>query len=233
MYKGYKIRTPYFGVNVKSYIYGDDVVELAIGCDKLAEKYDVDILFTAQLVDIAKVVSCTKNLIVTAQAMDPIVAGRGMGKILPDGLKAAGVKAVTLNHCENPLTVSQLSRAIEIADDMGFITQVCANSVTDCKAIAQMAPNIIICEQDSNIASSNISSIDYMVETTKAIKAINPDILVTQAGSVKTAADVYKILMMGSSGTGGTSSIMLAEDRVAKVEEMLQGLVRAREELNK
>ena len=37
MYKGRKIKTPYFGVNPKSYIYGDDVIDLAIGCDKLAQ----------------------------------------------------------------------------------------------------------------------------------------------------------------------------------------------------
>ncbi|MGN1399372.1 MAG: triose-phosphate isomerase [Erysipelotrichaceae bacterium] len=230
MYKGRKIRTPYFGVNPKSYIYGDDVVQLAIGCDKLAEKYDLDIFFTAQLVDLPLIVKKTKRLIVTAQAMDPIVPGRGMGKILPDALKRAGVMAVTLNHCENPLTVSQLSKAIEIADQMGFVTQVCANSLKDAKAIAQMEPNIIICEQDSRIASGSIAGDDYMIETTLAIKQINPAILVSQAGSVNTAEDVYNILCRGSDGTGGTSNIMLAENRIEKVEEMLQGLVKYRNE---
>lgn len=230
MYKGRKIKTPYFGVNPKSYIYGDDVIDLAIGCDKLAQKYDVDIFFTAQLIDLPDVIRHTKRLIITAQAMDPIVAGRGMGKILPDALKNAKVMAVTLNHCENPLTVSQLTRAIEIADKMGFITQVCANSLMDAKAIAQMAPNIIICEQDNSIASSMIADENYMRESTQAIKDINPEILVTQAGSVNSAMDVYNILSRGSDGTGGTSNIMLAADRVKKVEEMLQGLVKYREE---
>ena len=69
-----------------------------------------------------------------------------------------------------------------------------------------------------------------MRETTQAIKAINPEILVTQAGSVNSAMDVYNILSRGSDGTGGTSNIMLAADRVKKVEEMLQGLVKYREE---
>lgn len=231
MYKGCKIRTPYFGVNPKSYIFGQEVYDLAIGCDKLAEKYDVDIFFTAQLVDIPYIVANTRNLIVTSQSMDPIRPGRGMGRVLPNALKEIGIKAVTLNHCENPLTVSQLSLAIEIADEMGFITQVCANSLTDAKAIAEMGPNIIIGEQDSNIASNNISDKKYIEETTNAIKRINPEILVTQAGSVSSTEDVYNILMLGSSGTGGTSSIMLAKDRIGKVEEMLQGLVKAREEL--
>ena len=63
MYKGRKIKTPYFGVNPKSYIYGDDVIDLAIGCDKLAQKYDVDIFFTAQLIDLPDVIRHTKRLI--------------------------------------------------------------------------------------------------------------------------------------------------------------------------
>ena len=233
MYKGRKIRTPFLGVNPKSYIYGKDVLELAMACDKLAEKYDVDIMFTAQLIDIPAIKANTKNLILEAQAMDPIVPGRGMGKILPVALKEAGVEAVNLNHVENPMTLGQLTKAIRMADEIGIITQVCTNSLMDAKAVAMMAPNIIVCEQDDLIASGTTSDAEYMNATTQAIHEINPEIMVVQAGSVSTAEDVYQILMSGSAGTGGTSSIMLAPDRAAKVEEMLQGLVKAREELKK
>ena len=40
-----KIRTPYFEIGTKNYIYGDKVLEYALAADKAAEKYDIDVLF--------------------------------------------------------------------------------------------------------------------------------------------------------------------------------------------
>ena len=36
-----KIRTPFFEIGTKNYIYGDDVLKLAIAADKMAEKYNI------------------------------------------------------------------------------------------------------------------------------------------------------------------------------------------------
>jgi len=40
-----KIRTPYFEIGTKNYIYGDQVLEYARAADAAAEKYDIDVLF--------------------------------------------------------------------------------------------------------------------------------------------------------------------------------------------
>ena len=37
-----QIRTPYFEIGTKNYIYGDKVLEYALAADKAAEKYDID-----------------------------------------------------------------------------------------------------------------------------------------------------------------------------------------------
>ena len=50
--------------------------------------------YTGQHVDLARIKNETKHVIVTAQHMDGLVPGRGMGHILPEALKAAGVEAV-------------------------------------------------------------------------------------------------------------------------------------------
>ena len=39
------IRTPYFEVGTKNYVYGDQLLEYAMAADKAAEKYDIDVLF--------------------------------------------------------------------------------------------------------------------------------------------------------------------------------------------
>ena len=98
------IKRPFFVVNPKAYLYGADSLKLAKYADRLAAKYGVDVFFTAQLVDLPVIKRETENLIITAQHMDGIVPGRGMGHVLPEALAAAGVSAVFLNHVEHPMT---------------------------------------------------------------------------------------------------------------------------------
>ena len=86
-----KIRTPFFEIGTKNYIYGDDVLKLAMAADEMAEKYDIDVLFTTPYADIRRVAENTKNLIIIAPYMDTIYPGRGMACVLPESLKAAGI----------------------------------------------------------------------------------------------------------------------------------------------
>ena len=40
------IKAPFFEIGPKSYLYGDDVLELALAADKASEKYGVEIVIT-------------------------------------------------------------------------------------------------------------------------------------------------------------------------------------------
>ena len=51
-----KIRTPYFEIGTKNYIYGDKVLEYALAADAAAEKYDIDVLFITPAVEIRRIV---------------------------------------------------------------------------------------------------------------------------------------------------------------------------------
>lgn len=64
------LRTPFFVVNPKSYLYGDDILALAKKTDELAEKYDFDVLFTAQLIDLPRIIAECPHLIPCAQHME-------------------------------------------------------------------------------------------------------------------------------------------------------------------
>jgi Triosephosphate isomerase len=233
MYNGIKFKTPFFSVNPKAYIYGREVVELAKTADVISEKYGVDIFFTAQFVDIPSIVGSTKRLHVSAQHMDSIMPGRGMGYILPEALKEAGVEAVTLNHAEHPLTLSQLAKAIRRADEVGLITFVCADTVEDAKAIATLSPNIIVCEQTGLIGTGNISNSAYIDSTISCIKQINSDIKVAEAAGISTGSDVYKVIFHGADGTGASSGIINSKDRAGIIEEMVSSLCQAYSERGK
>lgn len=104
------IRAPFFEIGPKSYLYGQDVVDLAIAADKASEKYGVDIIFTTPIVSISAVKAATKHIHVFAPHMDPLEPGRGLADILPESLVAAGAEGVMLNHVEKPLTLGVLKR---------------------------------------------------------------------------------------------------------------------------
>ena len=96
-----KIKTPFLSVNPKSYLFGDESLALAKAADRASAETGVDILFTCTYADIRLIKENTDHLIVTAQHMDPLQPGRGMGQVLPESLKAAGAEAVFLNHAES------------------------------------------------------------------------------------------------------------------------------------
>ncbi len=226
-----QVRVPFLIVNPKAYIYGNESLELAKVCDALSEEYDIDIIFTAQHVDIRMIAEATKNIVLTAQHMDGIVAGRGMGHILPEGVKAAGAQAVVLNHAEHALKLEELDRAMKRANELDLFTIVCCDSPEAAKAVATLGPDMMICEPTSGIGTGSISSDDYIHSTNEAVKSVSKDILILQAAGVSTGDDVYKVVMEGAHGSGGTSGILNAPDRKAKIVEMLDALKRAEKAL--
>lgn len=226
-----KIRTPFLIVNPKAYIYGQESLDLALVCDRLSAEYDIDIIFTAQHVDLRQISAATKNVIVTAQHMDGIVPGRGMGHILPEGVKDAGAQAVVLNHAEHGLKIDELDRAMKRANELDLVTIVCCDSPEAAKAVAQLGPDMMICEPTSLIGTGTTSDDEYIRQTNEAVKSVSEDILILQAAGVSTGDDVYKVVMEGAHGSGGTSGILNAPSREGKIIEMLDALKRAQKDM--
>ena len=227
------VRAPFLIVNPKAYIYGDESVELAKVCDRLSEEYDLDIIFTAQHVDLRQVAAVTKHIVLTAQHMDGIVPGRGMGHILPEGIKDAGAQAVVLNHAEHPLKLDELDRAMKRANELELFTIVCCDTPEAAKAVAQLGPDMMICEPTSLIGTGSASDEEYVRATNRAVKSVDENILILQAAGVSTGDDVYRVVMEGAHGSGGTSGILNAPSREGKIIEMLEALKKVQKELKK
>lgn len=158
-----RIRTPFFETGVKNYIFGDAVLKYAQVVNAAAKKYDIDILFVAPYTDIRRVVENTDRLIVLAPYMDTLRPGRGIADVLPEAIKAAGAKGVVINHCERPMTLSAIRKTIERANELDLLTFVCADSVLEAKAIAQLHPDIINPEPTELIGSNEASDMAYVV----------------------------------------------------------------------
>ena len=218
------IRAPFFEIGPKNYLFGDEVLELALAAERASEKYDVDVIFTTPYPDIRRIAGETERLFVFAPHMDPLLPGRGLADILPESIKAAGAVGVMLNHCERPLSLSVLRRTILRAQELGLMTIVCADSVEEAEAIAMLGPDIIVAEPSGLIGMGKASDMEYVRASIVAIKAINPEILVLQGAGISSGEDVRRVISAGAEATGSSSGVVKAADRAAMVDEMIRAV---------
>ena len=225
-----KIHAPFFEIGPKSYLYGQDVIDLAKAADAASEKYGVDIIFTTPVVEIARVKAATKHIHVFAPHMDPLRPGRGLADILPESLVAAGAEGVMLNHCEKPLSIDVLRTTIARAKEVGLTTIVCAGSIAEAGMIAMLKPDIIVAEPSELIGTGVTNGPEYVEAATKAVKDVDPDILVLTAAGIANGTDVYNTIMAGADATGSSSGVAKAADRPAMVDEMISAVRKAWDE---
>lgn len=224
------IKAPFFEIGPKSYLYGQDVIDLAIAADAASEKYDVDIIFTTPIVEIARVKAATKHIHVFAPHMDPIYPGRGLADVLPESLVAAGAEGVMLNHVEKPLGLHVLKQTIERADEVGLTTIVCTDSCMEAAMVAKLRPNIIVAEPSELIGTGVSCGPEYVAAATNAVKDVDPEILVLTAAGIANGEDVYNTIIAGADATGSSSGVAKAADRAAMVDEMIAAVRKAWDE---
>ena len=219
-----QLTPPFLIVNPKAYLGSADTLKLAQLTDELAGQFGITALFTAQHADLRLVADATTHLTITAQHMDPIVRGRGMGRILPESLVEAGCQAVVLNHAEHSLELAALDTTLGRAREVGLMTIVCADSPAQCRAIAALGPDIMICEPSANIGTGCMDMGDYVERTTRTVKEVDPRILVIQAAGVTSASDITRVLAQGADGSGGTSGIIRHPDWRQVLTEMFTAI---------
>ncbi|MCL4528439.1 MAG: triose-phosphate isomerase [Chloroflexi bacterium] len=226
MYRGLQIIPPFFEIGPKAYLYGEKVLALAKHADAMSEKYAVQIIFTPQYVDIPLLAHEMKRVLVFAQHMDSLKVGRGIGSVLPEAVKAAGAVGVLLNHVEKRLSMDELQRTMNRADEVGLATMVCADDLDDAVVIARMQPNIIIVESPELIGVGKRSDGDQeaIAKINQTIWDINPEIKVLHGAGISCGQDVYDIIAAGAQGTGSTSGIIKANDPFAMLEEMIRSV---------
>ncbi|HEL1585093.1 TPA: triose-phosphate isomerase [Streptococcus suis] len=221
------VKTPFFMFNPKSYLYGTDLLELALVADKIAEQHpEVSVFVTCPFADLYRIASQTRHIIVTAQHIDGINPGRGMGHVLPESVYDAGVRASFINHAERPMRFEEIIKAIERTKELGMISVVCANSVKEAKAIATLEPDIILCEPTELIGTGQTSDASYVVATNQAIKAISPQTLIMQAAGISKPEDVTRVIELGADGSGCTSGITEADNPAEMLKNMILAITK-------
>jgi triosephosphate isomerase len=162
--------------------------------------------------------------------MDSVTIGRGIGRILPEALKEAGVVGTILNHAERKLFINEIEKTINRADEIGLATLVCADSPYEAAAVAELNPNIVLAEPPELIGTSKAVGSrlkSFIAKTIEKVKKINPKIIVGSGAGVKDARGVREIIKMGAELTGSTSAILQSYDPVKMLEEMVIALKEA------
>lgn len=225
------IKTPTLGINAKSYMWGDDLLEIAKYCEKIAVENDITVTMNVPIVDIYRISLVAPHVIINAQFMDPIESGGTMGGVVAEALADAGADGVILNHASaKPMTLSQLIHAIKYAKRAGLYTFVCADSIEEVEIIASMHPTGIICEQSNLIGTGVVASEEYIHLTTKKIKDYDPNIIVMQGAGIKNGDDIYRNIKNGSESGGGASGVFCSTDPIAKIDDFLNGILRAKKD---
>lgn len=224
------VKTPFLIVNPKSYLYGRESLKLAQAADRTAAETGLTIYFTCPFADIRYIKENTSHVIVTAQHMEALRPGRGMGHVLPESLKEAGAEATFLNHAENPLTIAELAKTIARAKELSIQTIVCADSVTEAEAIAKLAPDVLLCEPTDLIGTGQVADDSYIYESVARIHAVDSNVKVMIASGITTAQDVYNVVRLGADGTGATSGILKAPDPAVRIQEMAEAILQAQKD---
>ena len=227
------LKPPFFEIGPKNYLFGDQILDLARIADEAAAKYDVRVIYTTPYADIRRVAENVKNIKVFAPHMDDIPVGRGLACVLGESLKAAGAVGVMLNHAERPLPASTLVRTLNRARELGLMSIVCADSMAETRAVAQMHPDLMITEPTELIGTGQAADLSYVKTSVDAIQSIDPNIGILVGGGISNGTDVYNTIMAGADATGSSSGIVKAADPGAMVHEMLAAVRQAWDERHK
>ena len=228
LYSGWNVKPPFFVVNYKAYIYGREALKFSRAAERISKKYDVPVIVMPQVVDIARIAEETE-LLVFAPYIDPIGPGKGTGSVLAEAVKEAGAVGTMLNHAERRLSLNEIHKAIERADEAGLASMVCADKPEDVAPIARFNPNIIGTEPPALIGTGkSVARLkDFVINSVKMVKKINPNITVGSGAGNVTGGDVAEIIRLGAEMTGASSGILKAKDPVRVLEEMVKALKQA------
>ena len=111
-------------------------------------------------------------------------------------------------------------------------TIVCANSVGDIRTVAGFGPNLIVAEPTELIGTGVASGMDYVRETIRVVRDINPSIMMLQGAGISGPGDVARVIRAGAEATGCTSAVMKAADSEGAAELMLRALRQAWDEVH-
>lgn len=223
------IKPPLAIVNFKAYntAVGENAVNLAQICERVAEEFSVSIGVAVQPVDIKKV-SETVNIPVFSQHIDAIDYGSHTGWIHVDTIKYAGAAGSLINHSEHRLKLSDIDYNIAELRKRGLMSVVCTNNQATSCAVATLNPDMLAVEPPELIGtgiSVSTAKPEVVSGTVSLVRDINKDVVILCGAGVSSEEDVRKAIELGSQGVLLASYITKAKEPYEAMASIAQGLI--------
>jgi triosephosphate isomerase len=211
-----KFKTPMIIVNFKTYLNGTGkrAVELAKKAEKVNNETNITIGVAPQFADIRAVAEVVK-IPVFAQHIDPIKPGSHTGHVLAESVKEAGAVGTLINHSERQLKLSEISEIIDITNEKGLISLVCANTPAISAAAAALKPDIIAVEPPELIGTGipvSKAKPEVVTSTVKLVRELNRKVTILCGAGISRGEDVAVALKLGTQGVLVASGIVEAKD---------------------
>lgn len=223
-----KIRTPLILVNFKTYLEaaGKNAVKLAKTIETVSLKTGICVGLAPQFVDIAPLAH-TVSVPIFAQHIDPIEAGSFTGHVLPESIRTAGAVGTLINHSERRLRLADVDTAIQQSRRVGLTSVVCANNQAVSAAVATLGPDMIAVEPPELIGTGvpvSKAKPEVVKDTVKAVKQIDPNVVILCGAGITRADDVAAALKLGTEGVLVASGVVKAKDPYKVLSEFAEML---------
>ena len=218
------METPIIIVNFKAYqtAIGENAVNLARICEKVAKDTNTEIAVAVQAPDIYRI-SKQVSIPVLAQHIDDNAFGSHTGNIIAESVKENGALGTLLNHSEKRLRMDILEASVKRAKETGLATVICANDPDIGAAVSNFDPDFVAVEPPELIGGDiSVSSAKPEVITDAVNKCSKGKLLV--GAGVKTTEDVKKAIELGAVGILVASGITKAEDPEKALRDLVKGL---------
>jgi triosephosphate isomerase len=208
------LSSPFFEIGPKNLLRRAELEPLAHAAGAAGADCGVPVVLTVPTALIAPIHDLHSGVLPFAQAMAPDQPGNSMGRVIAETLVDAGAAGVMLNHASNPLAPQALADAVGRACSAGLATIVCANTLTEAVQVARLAPTAILLEPPALIGTAGRVARDWIAPANEAVRRVAPAVLMMHAGGVSKPSIAAAIMAAGADGTGATSGVIGAADRL-------------------
>lgn len=221
MTDGHTLPYPHFQVNFKIYpdTGGDEGLAFAKAVERVQAETDATFVLTPQIPDLRRIAAET-DLAVTTPIVHGATPGRGIGKVLPETVSAAGASGAVINHAEDRDTLSAIASKVRRCDDVGMDSVVCVDSVEMGRAVAASDPDSMVFEKPADISTDRAitqTHPDRVRAFVEMVDETNPRTAVLVGGGISTADDVRLAFEQGADATGAASAVSPANDPEARL----------------
>ncbi|MEK6910121.1 MAG: triose-phosphate isomerase [Candidatus Aenigmatarchaeota archaeon] len=210
-------------INFKTYkeAIGSKAIKLAGICKDVSRKYKVKIFVSPQYADIEKVAKL--KIPTLAQHIDAIDEGAHTGHVSMLSVKVVGGVGTFLNHSERKLSLSEIKKTIELSKKYKLLTLCFAATVKEGVKIAGYEPDFLLYEPPELIGTGvSVSKTrpEMITRFVKAVKRINPKIVVLCGAGITNGEDVKAALELGAKGVALASGFVKSRYPKRVLEEL-------------